>query len=224
MVGVRLDSGDLAHLSVEARALLDEAGFADAAIVASNDLDEHVITSLKAQGATIGVWGVGTRLATAYDQPALGGVYKLSAVRDEHGEWRHKLKLSEQAIKISNPGILQIRRYFDGDEGVADLLYDCERGVGEPEVMYDLRDHGRQRRLPAHSSHRDLLQPILRAGKLVYAPPTLEEVRANAAAELARINRRTRRFVNPQYYPVGLEPSLFELKRALIERARGGEA
>jgi len=224
MVGVRLDSGDLAHLSIEARAMLDEAGFPDAAIVASNDLDEHVITSLKAQGATIGVWGVGTRLATAYDQPALGGVYKLAAVRDDSGEWKYKIKLSEQAIKISNPGIQQVRRYFDGDECVADLLYDSERGAGGATAMFDLRDFGRQRSIPAHSGHRDLLQPIFRAGELVYSTPTLQEARANAATELARINGRIRRFVNPQYYPVGLEPGLHELKQALIARARGGNS
>jgi len=224
LAGIRLDSGDLAHLSIKARALLDEAGFEDTAIVASNDLDEHVITSLKAQGATIGVWGVGTRLATAYDQPALGGVYKLSAVRGVDGKWEHKIKLSEQTIKISNPGVLQVRRYLDGDESVADLIYDCERGAGDASVMYDVRDDGRQRRVPAHTAHRDLLQPIFRKGELVYAPPALEEVRTSAAAELAQVNPRIRRFVNPQYYPVGLEPSLFELKQALIARARGGDA
>ncbi len=224
LAGIRLDSGDLAHLSMEARALLDEAGLEDTAIVASNDLDEHLITSLKAQGATIGVWGVGTRLATSYDQPALGGVYKLSAVRDEKGEWVPKIKLSEQAIKISNPGVLQVRRYLDGDENVSDLIYDIEHDTGEPSVMFDLRDPGRQRRIPAHTTYRDLLQPVFREGELVYAPPTLEEVRANATAELSQVNRRTRRFANPQYYPVGLEPSLYELKRKLVARARGDDA
>lgn len=224
LAGVRLDSGDLAHLSIQARALLDEAGFEDAAIVASNDLDEHLITSLKAQGATIGVWGVGTRLATAYDQPALGGVYKLTAVRGENGEWQPKIKLSEQAIKISNPGVLQVRRYLDGDENVADLLYDIERDTEAPSFMYDLRDSGRQRRIPAHTSYRELLQPVFRRGELVYALPDLEEVRATATAELAKVNRRTRRFANPQYYPVGLEPSLYGLKRELVAHARGGAA
>ncbi len=110
LLGVRLDSGDLATLSIGARQILDEAGFEDAAIVASNDLDEYLIRSLKEQGAKISVWGVGTRLATAYDQPALGGVYKLSAVL-ENGKWQPRLKLSEQTVKISNPGILQVRRF-----------------------------------------------------------------------------------------------------------------
>lgn len=114
--GVRLDSGDLAYLSIEARNMLDAAGFCDSQIVASNDLDEAVIASLVEQGAMIDVWGVGTKLVTAEDQPALGGVYKLSCVRDSVGEaWQPRLKLSEQAIKISTPGIHQIRRYFLAD-------------------------------------------------------------------------------------------------------------
>ena len=105
LVGIRLDSGDLAFLSIEARHILDEAGFPDAVIVGSNDLDEHVIASLKEEGARINVWGVGTKLATGYDQPALGGVYKLSCVRSDGNEWINKVKLSEQAIKVSTPGI-----------------------------------------------------------------------------------------------------------------------
>ena len=106
--GIRLDSGDLADLSYKARQLMDEAGFPDAAIVASNDLDEYQIATLNARGAKISVWGVGTKLATAFDQPALGGVYKLSAIRPRGGEWSYKVKLSEQSIKTSNPGIQQV--------------------------------------------------------------------------------------------------------------------
>ncbi|MRR52567.1 MAG: nicotinate phosphoribosyltransferase, partial [Rhodocyclaceae bacterium] len=109
--GIRLDSGDLAYLSVEARKILDAGGFPKAVVVASNDLDEHIITSLKQQKAAIGLWGVGTRLVTAYDQPALGGVYKLTAMKDEHGAWAPKVKLSEQTAKTTNPGLLQVRRF-----------------------------------------------------------------------------------------------------------------
>ena len=110
LVGIRLDSGDLAYLSIEARRILDEGGFPNAVIVASNDLDEHLIENLRHQGAQIVVWGVGTKLATAYDQPALGGVYKLGALQLPDGTWEGKLKLSEQAAKTSLPGILQVRR------------------------------------------------------------------------------------------------------------------
>ena len=111
LVGVRLDSGDLAYLSIEARKILDEGGFPKALIVASNDLDEHILTSIKQQGGQVGIWGVGTKLVTAYDQPAMGGVYKLGAIRGEGDAWRYCLKLSEQPVKVSNPGIQQVRRF-----------------------------------------------------------------------------------------------------------------
>ena len=113
MLGIRLDSGDLADLSIKARELLNNEGFEKALIIASNDLDEYKIKQLKQQGAVINVWGVGTNLVTAKDQPALGGVYKLGAIQDKKGEWQYRIKLSEQAIKISNPGILQVRRFYD---------------------------------------------------------------------------------------------------------------
>src|SRR5205823_6321246 len=124
MIGIRLDSGDLAYLSIEARKILDAAGLTDAAILASNDLDEQIITSLKDQGAKIAVWGVGTKLVTAYDQPALGGVYKLGAIRDDAGRWQYRLKVSEQTVKISAPGVLQVRRFYRDGEPAGDAIYD----------------------------------------------------------------------------------------------------
>jgi nicotinate phosphoribosyltransferase len=111
LLGIRLDSGDLAWLSNEARKLLDQHGFQDTAVVASNDLDEHLIDSLRHQGAAISTWGVGTKLVTAYDQPALGGVYKLAMVARAGGPFQPRIKLSDQAAKISNPGIQQVRRF-----------------------------------------------------------------------------------------------------------------
>lgn len=221
MVGIRLDSGDLAYLSIEARKLLDEAGFASASIVGSNDLDEHIIHSLKEQGATIGVWGVGTKLATAYDQPALGGVYKLTAVRDASGAWQHKIKLSEQSIKISNPGILQVRRYFHEGKHSADVIYDHIDGLSDGRFMYDIDDPLRLREVGAHDAEADLLVPVFRQGQQVYAPPDLHAVREHAQAELARLDPRIKRFLNPQFYPVGLDRALNERKQALITRARG---
>src|SRR6185312_15231705 len=127
LAGVRLDSGDLAHLSIEARRMLDDAGFPGAKIVASNDLDEYLIGSLLEQGARIDSYGVGTRLVTAFDQPALGGVYKLGAYR-EGAAWRDAIKLSEQPIKISNPGVLGVKRLWRAGEMVGDVIYDTERG------------------------------------------------------------------------------------------------
>src|SRR5262249_26911019 len=166
-LGIRLDSGDLAWLSIEARKLLDAAGFTEAAIVASNDLDEGLIASLKQQGAQINIWGVGTKLATAYDQPALGGVYKLGAIREPGKPWRFCIKLSEQTIKISNPGILQVRRFYGPDEAVGDMLYNDESGIHAnwPTTIIDPRDETRRKTMAANATHRDLLEPIFRGGK-----------------------------------------------------------
>jgi nicotinate phosphoribosyltransferase len=151
LAGIRLDSGDLAYLSVKARKILDEAGFPAAIIVASNDLDEHLIASLKQQGAKINVWGVGTKLVTAYDHPALGGIYKLSAIRQPDGSWEHKVKLSEQAAKVTNPGILQVRRFRAGGEFIGDAIYDTTHPPGGPMVIVDPLDATRRKHFPAEA-------------------------------------------------------------------------
>ena len=165
MVGIRLDSGDLAYLSIEARKLLDQAGFPDAAVVASNDLDEHLIESLRHQGAKIAVWGVGTKLVTAFDQPALGGVYKLGALKNEDGEWEPKVKLSEQLIKVSTPGMLQVRRYFDDSVARADMVYNQLDTLPETCVIVDPNDNTRQRKHDSNCRFEDLLQPAIRDGQ-----------------------------------------------------------
>lgn len=220
LLGVRLDSGDLAHLSIEARKMLDAAGFTNAVITASNDLDEHLIANLKQQGAAIGLWGVGTRLITAYDQPALGAVYKLSAIREADGSWRPCIKLSEQTIKISTPGRLQVRRFERGGEYVGDLIYDLDLGPGDEPVLVDPTDDTRRLRMPADAQHRELLTPIFRGGQLVYQPPPLSATRDYAAEQLQRFAASIKRFANPHRYPVGLERRLHQLKRELILQAR----
>lgn len=222
MLGVRLDSGDLADLSIKARQILDEGGFPDAAVVASNDLDEHVIESLKHQGATIAVWGVGTRLATAYDQPALGGVYKLSAIRNQGEPWQYKIKLSEQPIKISIPGIQQVRRFYNSEGIVEDVIYDQEVGLETPCVSVDTGDITRQRVVASDLESRDLLVPVFDGGKLVYERPDIHAVRAHCQAELDNLGAGVRRFLNPHYYPVGVERRLHQIKLGLIEAARRG--
>jgi nicotinate phosphoribosyltransferase len=169
--GIRLDSGDLALLSITARRLLDEAGFPDAKIVASNDLDEYIINSLREQGARIDMWGVGTKLVTAFDQPALGGVFKLGAVRDPGTNWQYRIKLSEQAVKVSNPGVLQVRRFERGNEYFADMLYDEAGPSPQSRTIVDLADVTLRRRVPKDADGHDLLVPIFRTGKLVYTPP-----------------------------------------------------
>lgn len=221
--GIRLDSGDLAHLSAEGRRMLDDAGFPDAKIVASNDLDEMLIGSIIDQGARIDTWGVGTKLVTAYDQPALGGVYKLGASRDADGAWRDAIKLSEQPIKISNPGILQVRRLRRGDEYVGDVIYDSERGLASPIALHDIEDPLRAPYSPAAETAEDLLIPVMVEGKRVGGRATLAEARARAVTDLSRLSPRTRRFLNPQPYPVGLDRTVHTRKQELIARARRTE-
>ncbi|GAB3761250.1 nicotinate phosphoribosyltransferase [Spirosoma pomorum] len=221
---IRLDSGDLAYLSIEARKLLDEAGFSETAIVASNDLDETIITSLKQQGAQITIWGVGTKLVTAYDQPALGGVYKLSALRDtETDAWQYKMKLSEQAIKTSTPGIQQVRRFLDERGFLADMIFDESQG-GLPEstdsVMIDPLDFTKRRRFGNNDTYEDLLVPVFRAGQQVYDAPNIHATRSRVQAQLASLHPGVKRFVNPHTYPVGLEKGLHDLKTALILKLR----
>jgi nicotinate phosphoribosyltransferase len=220
MLAVRLDSGDLAWLSAEARQALDAAGFAKARIVASNELDEHLVTSLKEQDAAISSWGVGTRLVTAHGDPALGGVYKLTAVREPGAAWRAKVKLSEQPIKTSIPGILQVRRFRSRNESVADAIYDEERRPGGAVVIVDPLDPTRRRTIPPGTAFDDLLVPIFREGQRVYQPPDLEEVRWRTSEELARFHAGVKRFVNPHRFPVGLERELHELRTQLIVQAR----
>ena len=221
MVGIRLDSGDLAWLSIEARKILDEAGFPEATIVASNDLDEHIIASLKEQGAQINVWGVGTKLVTAYDQPALGGVYKLGAIRDADGRWAYKLKLSEQSAKISNPGVQQVRRFRSDKEFVGDGIFDEETGAAEPFTIVDPLDSTRRKHLAPGTAFEDLLVPIFRGGQLVYQAPTLGEIRQRAQTQIGMFHAGIKRFVNPHAYPVGLELGLHEMKMKLILKLRG---
>jgi nicotinate phosphoribosyltransferase len=221
LLGIRLDSGDLAWLSIEARRLLDEAGFPNAAIYGSNDLDEHVIASLEEQGAKIGVWGVGTRLVSGQPDAALGGVYKLGAVREgPGGAWSPRLKLSEQVAKTSVPGVLQIRRYTGADGFLADVVYDEGLGIAEPAVMVDPLDPTRRRELPAGTPGEDLLVPIFRRGRRVWEPPPLPELQARTRAQLARLHPGVKRFLNPHTYPVGLEKRLHELRTALVLAAR----
>jgi len=220
LLGIRLDSGDLAYLSVEARKILDAAGFEDAAIVASNDLNEHVITSLKDQGAAINVWGVGTELVTSFDQPALGAVYKLAAIRRGEGPWQPKIKLSEQAVKINNPGLCQVRRFSAGDGFIADMIYDESTALREPHILVDPMDSTRRRPIKMGSDYADLLVPVVRGGEVVYDLPEATVARQYAGQQLGKLHPSIKRFLHPHQYPVGLEQGLFEMKTALILAAR----
>lgn len=210
--GVRLDSGDLAALSITARKMLDDAGFTETKIIASNSLDEYVVQALKEQGAKITVWGVGTSLVTAYDHPALDGVYKLSALRDEKGAWQYKLKLSEQSVKVSNPGIHQIRRLLSRGRYVMDVIYDLELGIPATPELVELDAPHVTLQMTDFDESVDLLQPIFRGGKLVYQSPTIHHVREQAQHNVARFLQT----VGDASYSVGLERNLHQLKQRLI--------
>jgi nicotinate phosphoribosyltransferase len=224
LAGVRLDSGDLSYLSIVARGILDQAGFSETQIVASNDLDEHVIASLNEQGAMIDLWGVGTKLVTAFDQPALGGVYKLGAIRIGNGPWQKKLKLSEQAVKVSNPGSLQVRRFEDQKQYLADMIYDDLDGVSAEREMVDIADISIRKKMPASAHYRDLLVPIFRRGNLVYERPSIHQLRSVAQNELGHFYSGVKRLLNPHIYPVGLELGLYETKIRLMQETRQRES
>lgn len=212
LLAVRLDSGDMAALSIAARKLLDDAGFTSTQILASNSLDEYVIKDYKEQGAKISMWGVGTNLATAYDQPALDGVYKLSALKNKNGEWEYKLKLSEDAIKISNPGCHQVRRYFCNEQYVTDVIFDINLGISDtPEFV--LLDKGLPHKtLNDYDGSVDLLKPAFRKGVCVLAPQSIHSLRTTSL-------ENTRHFYHTRQnmpYAVGLEKKLFEKKQVLL--------
>ena len=222
--GIRLDSGDLAYLSKQARQLLDAAGLPHVRIVASNDLEENLISSLRQQGARIDTWAVGTQLVTAYNQPALGGVYKLAALRTADGQgWDFTLKLSEQQAKTSIPGILQVRRYL-GDQGQprADMIYNIAAPESLPTAPTIIDPADLTRRRPVHpgAPFRDLLNPVLRQGHLVQPLPTLAESKKAAQQEVNSLDASTRRFLNPHVYPVGLEQGLHEFRTQLMLEKR----
>ena len=219
-LGIRLDSGDLADLSIKSRALLNEAGFSDACIVASNELDETIISELKRQGAQINVWGVGTNLVTGRDQPALDGVYKLSALRDPGKSWKYKLKLSEQMLKVSNPGILQVKRFYSEKENIADVIYSIDMPWEGSCSSVNPLDPTHVKEIKEDVQSKDLLEPIFRQGKCLYQRPTLHAIRAHTQKELSSFPIGMKRFLNPHLYPVGMEKKLYDLKIELIQKIR----
>ena len=226
LLGVRIDSGDLAWLSKRARARLDEAGLPDCGIVLSNDLDEYTIRSIKGEGAKIASWGVGTKLATAYDQPSLGGVYKLSATFDEEkNTWVDRLKVSEQVSKLTFPGVLGIRRYYHDNGKIAgDMVYDIHSVVNAEERIVDPADDLRQKVLGG-KKYVELLQPLAREGKVVLAAEERDAMAARTRAQeaLVSLDETQKRILNPHSYPVGLEEGLSVRRRSLAAKLRGLE-
>lgn len=219
---VRLDSGDLARLSKEARAAFDEAGLPYVKISVSNDLDEYTIQSLFAQGAPIDSFGVGTKLATCDPQPSLGGVYKLSAIRRRPSDpWTPVIKLSEQSYKRTVPGIQHVVRYLDqAGRPVADMLVvDGAARPGEPREMVDILDPYTTYQLSGEPV--ELLAPVVEHGRRVAEPEGIEVARERCQEALMRLDPAVARFLNPQTYPVGLEPGLADLRSRLAREERG---
>lgn len=218
MLGIRIDSGDLAYYSNIARELLDESGFTNAKIVASNDLDEQIITSLKIQEASIDVWGVGTKLVTAYDQPALGAVYKLAAIKTEEGVWVPKVKVSQQSIKINIPGNHSATRFIKNGKAIADMIYlETDDLTKTSFTIIDPIDPTKRKKIMTKGlDQENLLIPIFVKGQKVYERPSLDKIKENALRNLNLFDKAHKRLINPHIYPVGLEESLYQLRTDLV--------
>jgi nicotinate phosphoribosyltransferase len=220
MIGVRLDSGNRVALSIEARRMLDKAGFTTAKIVCSGDLDEYAIADMKRHGAKIDMWGVGTKLTTGQPDAALGGIYKLGAVRRPGGQWEYRIKLSDERAKPSCPGLLQVRRFHQPDgRFVADAIYEIDHQVSEPCTVVDLQTE-QEAEILANIEYTDLLVPIFRKGELIYQAPDLAASRECAGQQLSCAPAEILRLNNPTPYKIGLEQSLHQLRSALIARAK----
>ncbi len=226
--GIRMDSGDLAYLSKKARKMLDDAGFPDAVISASNDLDEYLIESLKLQGATITSWGVGTSLITSKDCPAFGGVYKLAAIQNEKGEFVPKIKLSENTEKVTNPGNKTVYRIYEKYTGKikADLicLADETFNVEEDLRLFDPVETWKKTRLPGGTyTMRELLVPVFRNGECVYTSPSVMEIREYCSREKETLWAETMRLVNPHHVYIDLSDQLFQMKTDLFNEMSNRE-
>ena len=220
--GIRLDSGDLSYLSKKARQLLDNAGFKDAIISASNDLDENLISSLKLQGAKISSWGVGTNMITSKDCPAFGGVYKLSAVYESDKKaFKAKIKLSENAEKNTNPGNKKIYRIYDKDTKkiIADLICLEEETLDTSEelLLFDPLDTWKKTLLPSHTYYtKELLVPVFKNGNCVYKSPSVMEIREYCKEEMDTLWEESRRLEYPHRTHVDLSQKLWDLKNNLL--------
>lgn len=222
--GIRIDSGDLAWTAKLARHMLDEAGLPDVKIVLSNDLDEHLVRSIVDEGAPVDAWGIGTKLACAFDQPALGGVYKLNAIKREgDAHWSYRLKVSESSAKLTAPGVLDVRRYHDGEGKFrGDMVLDVNRDPLPEEVIVDPLDPLRTKSLKG-MGYRELLSPLARNGKsLAGAKRPAMETRELVKDSLSHLDESQLRLLNPHTYPVGIERGLEHERRALVGKMRKG--
>lgn len=221
-VGIRIDSGDLAYLSKKARKMLDEAGFPEAKIFASNDLDEHTIINLKAQGAQIDSWGVGTKLITAFDQPALGAVYKLVAI-EEDGKLIDTIKISGNPEKVTTPGLKKVYRIINKQNGKSEgdyLTLDWENPQEEEPLKMFHPVHTFISKYVTNFEAVDLHKNIFVDGKLVYELPTIKEIQNYVKKNLDLLWDEYKRILNPTLYPVDLSQACWDNKMANIEKVR----
>lgn len=216
LYGIRLDSGDMGTLSIQARQLLDAAGFTETQIIASNSLDEYAIQQLKAKGAAISIWGVGTHLVTASDQSALDGVYKLSSLQDEQGQWQYKLKISEDPIKISNPGIHQVRRFYCQGEPLIDVLYDVHLDIEQFPAVIVVDDKQTELKITDYDHFVDLLQPLFRHGKQVKAAESIHAIRDQAIQNVRSFCQQK----GEKTYPIAIAKNLYQKKMQLVAELR----
>ena len=221
--GIRLDSGDLAYLSKEARKMLDEAGFPEATICASNDLDEFLLHDLKMQGAAIDSWGVGTNLITSKDCPSFGGVYKLAAIQNEEGEFVPKIKISENTEKITNPGNKTIYRIYEKASGKikADLICFTNEVIDPKQdlLLFDPMDTWKKTKLAGGTyTVREILLPIFKNGECLYKSPTLKEIAAYCREEKDTLWDETKRLFYPHRVYVDLSQKLYAVKQSLLDQ------
>ena len=216
-VAVRIDSGDIAYFSKIIRKKLDDAGFKKTKIIASNDLDEHIISSLEQQGAKVDIWAVGTKLITAKDDPAMQGIYKISAL-EKNKKWHYCMKISEDPEKINDPGILQIARFEKEKKFIGDVVFnDLTKNKKDKKiVMINPFNPLQKKTFHPPATFQLLLQPVMKKGKICYKSPDIHKIRSYAISQLQKLDNSTKRLINPHIYPVGLEKNLFELKQKIF--------
>ncbi len=218
-VGIRLDSGDITYLSNKARQMLDEAGYPDCKIVASNSLDEYLIRDMLMQGAKVDLFGVGERLITSKSSAVFDGVYKLVAVEGEDGEITPKIKISENVQKITNPHFKKVYRFYDNtnNKAMADLLCVNDEVIDDtkPIEIFD-PDYVWKRQVLENYTARELLVPIFVNGECVYNKPDLKEIKEHCAREVATMWEEVTRFENPHTYYVDLSTKLWNIKHSLL--------
>lgn len=220
--GIRLDSGDLAYLSKMARKMLDEAGLTDTKIFASSDLDEHTIIHLKSQGAAIDAWGIGTKLITAYDQPALGAVYKMVA-RYEGGKWIPTIKVSSNPQKVTTPGRKTVYRIIDREtnKAHADLIACVDENIDENEPLVLFHPiHTYRKKTVRNFYKQELLHPVFKKGELVYDCPNVEQIRTYHRSQLSLFWEEYLRTLNPEEYAVDMTERVWQMKQDLLVSAR----